>query len=54
MIAGVQVIPKTLIFWGYVRKWQIFEFGAKGPLDQKFGLLVQITLKVVAGVQASP
>ena len=45
MIAGVQVIPQTYIVWGFVRKLQIFEFGAKGPLEQKFGLRVQITLQ---------
>ena len=39
---------------GFCEKIENFEFGAKGPLDQKFGPGVQITLKMVAGVQASP
>ena len=39
---------------GFCEKIENFEFGAKGPLDQKFGPGVQITLKMVAGLQASP
>ena len=43
MNAGVQLSLQTTILWGFVRKLQIFEFGAKGP--KKFGPRVQITLK---------
>ena len=38
----------------FCAKIEIFKYGAKGPMDQKFGTGVQITLNMNAGVQASP
>ena len=42
------------ILQGFVRNLRIFEFGAKGPLDPKFGPEDQITLKMISEVQVSP
>ena len=46
MIAVVQVSLWAPILWCFVRKLKNFEFGAKGPLNQKFGPGVQVTFKI--------
>ena len=37
-----------------MRNSQIFQFGAKGPLEPTFIPGVKITLKIIAAVQVSP